>query len=165
MGWLDRMFQARKKLLETDEPERAFAPDPESDVWPLAVGATNENVFAQIRQQGVSLVRVPTGESVTLSEFAPGVLLFGTMWDTYSAKTIGGMKQSVDAGQVASFGVVFFENSRGDVAEVKRSSWYFPHALVLDQPSASLRAQIGRVPFRVFVGPSGQVERIQEGKA
>src|SRR5207244_659859 len=110
MGWLDWFFGSRESLLQSAEPERAFAPDPHADVWQLVTGATNEAAYTQIREHGVTLLRVRTGESVSLSTFASGVLLFATIWEPYSAKTIGATKNSIDAGKTKLFGIVFFEN-------------------------------------------------------
>jgi hypothetical protein len=165
MGLFDWFFGGREKLLDSKEPERAFAPDPSADVWQLATGATNDKAFAQLQEQGVSLLRVNSGEAVSLSAFPSGVLLFATVWEPYSAKTIGAMKKAIDAGNGKPFGIVFFENSRQEVVETKQASWYFSQAYVLAPESASLRELIGRVPFHVFVSADGKVERIVEGKA
>jgi hypothetical protein len=164
MAWFD-WLRGRKKLLDSDEPERAFAPDPQSDVWQLATGATNDEAFARIRERGVDLLHVSSGEAVTLSAFPSGVLLFATVFEPYSAKTIGAMKKAIDAGSVRSFAIVFFENSRKEIEESKQSSWYYSQTFVLAPESAGLRELIGRVPFHVFVGPDGKLERIAEGKA
>jgi hypothetical protein len=165
MGLLDWFFRDREKLLDSDEPERAFAPDPQSDVWQLATGAANEGAFARIREQGVNLLRVSSGEAAKLAAFPAGVLLFATVWEPYSAKTIGAMKTAIDAGTVQPFAIVFFENSREEIVESKQSSWYYSQAYVLAPESADLRQLIGRVPFHVFVTADGKVERIVEGKA
>jgi hypothetical protein len=122
MGWFDWFFRGREKLLESEEPERAFAPDPESDVWQLATGGTNERAFTRIREQGVNLLCVSSRETAGLSAFPSGALLFATAWDPYSAKTIGAMKKAVDAETIQSFAIVFFENSREEVVELKQSS-------------------------------------------
>ena len=161
----DRFFRSREKLLDSDEPERAFAPDPSADVWQLATGGNNEKAYARIREQGLNLLRVSSGEAVTLSAFPFGVLLFATVWEPYSAKTIGAMKKAIDAGNVKPFAIVFFENGRQEIAESKQSSWYFLQAYVLAPESAGLRELIGRVPFHVFVEADGKAERIFEGKA
>ena len=163
MGLFDWFFRGREKLLDSDEPERAFAPDPSADVWQLATGGTNEKAFARIHEQGVHLLRVSSGEAVSLSAFPTGVLLFATVWEPYSATTIGAMKKAIDAGHNKPCGIVFFENSRQEIAESKQSSWYFSQAYVLAPESASLRELIGRVPFHVFVGADGKAERIVEG--
>jgi hypothetical protein len=164
MAWLDWLLRGRKKLLESPEPERAFAPDPQADYWPLASGSDNEAAYTQIRDQGICLVRVGSGQEVALTDFAPGALLFATMWEPYSAKTIGALKHAVDAGEWKKFGIVFFENTREEVIEAKQSSWYYPQTYILAAASFSLRGRIGRVPFRVFLNAGGQVERIAEGK-
>jgi hypothetical protein len=165
MGWLDRFLKGRRELLDTAEPERAFAPDPAADTWQLAAGGTNDEVFAAIGRDGLSLVAVATGEVRPLSAFAGGVLLFGTVWEPYTAKTIGAMRAEVEAGRVGPFGVVLFESTRDEVAATKSEAWYFRHAYVLPPASEGLRPLIGRVPFRLFVGASGGVERVVEGKA
>ena len=164
MGMFD-WLRSREKLLDSTEPERAFAPDPESDVWQLETRATNEEACALIRERGVNLLRVSSGEAVTSSAFASGVLLFATVWEPYSAKTIGAMKKAIDAGNVQPFAIVFFENSREEIAESKQLSWYFSQACVLAPESGVLRELIGRVPFRVVIGVDGKVERIVEGTA
>src|SRR5262245_6047590 len=158
-------FLCLQPLLHSDEPERAFAPDPSADVWQLATRGTNEQAFAQIHERGVTLLRVSSEEAVTLSAFPSGVLIFATVWEPYSAKTIGAMKRTIDAGRVEPLAIVFFENSRQEIAESKQSSWYFSQAYVLAPESAGLRELIGRVPFHVFVGADGKAERIVEGKA
>src|SRR5262249_48559367 len=100
-----------------------------------------------------------------LSGFAGGVLLFGTVWEPYSAKTIGAMRARVEGGQADPFGVVFFENTREEIAADKSEVWYFSRAYVLAPQSEALRPMIGRVPFRVMVGASGAIETVIEGKA
>lgn len=164
MGWLRRFLHGRRKLLETNEPERAFAPDPGADTFPLAAGKNNDEAFAFIRRQGLSLLGVASGEVRSLRHFAGGMLLFATQWEPYSAKTIGSLRSSVEAGQIAPLGIVLFEDSREDVASRKSESWYFSQTYVLAPQSAPLRPLVGRVPFRVFVGNAGVVERIVEGK-
>lgn len=165
MGWFSRFFRSREKLLSSNEPERAFAPDPSADVWQLSTGTSNEQAFDLIRKHGVALLRVSTGESASLSTFASGALLFATVWEPYSAKTIGAMKKTIDAGQSKPFAIVFFENTRDEIAESKKSSWYYANAYVLAPETTALRTLIGRVPFQVHVGADGQVQSIVEGKA
>jgi hypothetical protein len=165
MGWLDRFLRGRRQLLDTAEPERAFAPDPFADTWQLASGGDNEQAIALIRRNGLSLVAAASGEVRPLSAFAGGVLLFATAWEPYSAKTIGSMRGRVEAGEVKPFGVVLFENTRDEVTANKAEAWYFPHAYVLAPASVALRPLVGRVPFQLFVGASGSVERVVEGKA
>jgi hypothetical protein len=165
MGWLDRWFRGRERHLESAEPERAFAPDPEANSWPLDSTRTNEEAYDFIRNGGVALVCAASGEVPDLRAFAGGVLLFATIWEPYSAKTIGVLKQRVDAGQVGKFGIVLFENTREEVTEGKRDAWYYPNAWTLAPDSAALKRLIARVPFHVFIGANGQVEKITEGKA
>ena len=165
MGWFEGWFRGRERHLESAEPERAFAPNPEVDYWPLDPNKTNNEAYDSIRQHGVTLVRSNSGETATLSAFNGGVLLFATLWEPYSAKTIGALKQGIDGGRVDKFGVVLFENSREEIAQNKEESWYFPNAWSLAPSSGDLKPLICRVPFHVFVGPDGKVERIAEGKA
>src|SRR5262245_35916092 len=100
MGLFDWFFRGRQQLLHSDEPERAFAPDPSDDVFQLATRATNEQAFAQIDVRRVTVLRVSSEEAVTLSAFPPGVLIFATVSETYAAKTIGPVKRTIDAGRV-----------------------------------------------------------------
>ena len=165
MGWLDRFLKGRRELLDTNEPERAFAPDPIADTWQLAGRGANDEALAAIRRDGLSLVAVASREGRPLSAFAGGVLLFATAWEPYSARTIGAMRAEVEAGRVGPFGVVLFESTPDEVVSSKSEAWYFCHAHVLAPASEGLRPLVGRVPFRLFVGASGQVERVVEGKA
>jgi hypothetical protein len=100
-----------------------------------------------------------------LTAFSSGVLLFANIWEPYSAKTIGALKQRMDAGRVSTFGIVFVENTREEGMDGKRKAWYFPNAWTLAPASAELKRLIARVPFHVFVGACGEFEQIAEGKA
>jgi hypothetical protein len=164
MGWLDWFIGERKKLLDSDDPIRAFAPDPDRDYWPLAVDTDNEDAYAFIKEGPVHLVWAATGESTSLSAIAPARVVFATMWDTYSAQTIGTLKAAVDEKRAATFGIVLFENSRDEVVERKQEAWYFARTLVLAPSSEELRPLITRVPFQVLVDAAGRVERIIEGR-
>jgi hypothetical protein len=165
MGWLDRFLRGRRELLDTAEPERAFAPDPTDDTWALAPGANNDEALQLIRRDGLSLTAVASGEVRPLSAFAGGLLLFATAWEPYSAKTIGSLRGRVEAGEVKPFGVVLFENTRDEVASTKSEAWYFSHTYVLAPASEALRPLVGRVPLQLFLGESGIIERVVEGKA
>ena len=163
MGWLDRWIRGRERYLQTDEPERAFAPDPESDFFPLYPVRTNDEAYDFIRTRGITLVRASSGETADLSAFSGGMLLFVTLWEPYSAKSIGALKGKLDAGQGGMFGVVAFEHTRDEVLESSQS-WFLPYAWTLAPESAELKPLIGRVPFTVFIGSDGQVSQITEGK-
>jgi len=165
MGWLDRWFRGRERHLESAEPERAFAPEPEADVWPLDPSRSNDKAYDFIRKNGITLIRTTSGETAGLTAFSSGVLLFATIWEPYSAKTIGALKQSIDASRAGRFGIVLFENTREEIMDSKREAWYLPTAWTLAPASAELKRLIARVPFHVFVGASGEVEQITEGKA
>jgi hypothetical protein len=164
MGWLDRFLRGRRELLETAEPERAFAPDPAADTWPLVADGNNEDALALIRRDGLHLVSVRSGEARALPSFAGGILLFATTWEPYSATTLGSLRPEVEAGRVNPFGVVLFENTRDEVAASKAEAWYFAHAFVLAPPSEALRPLVARVPLRLFIGAAGALERVVEGK-
>ena len=165
MEWLDRFLRGRRELLDTPEPERAFAPDTSADTWQLASGGDNEQAVALIRSEGLSLMAAASGEVRPIDAFAGGVLLFATVWEPYSAKMIGSMRSRVEAGGVQPFGVVLFENTRDEIIATKSKAWYFPYAYVLAPKSEIMRTLFGRVPFKMHVGASGGIECFSEGKA
>jgi hypothetical protein len=165
MGWLDRFLSGRRELLATSEPERAFAPDPSSDTWPLVVDGDNAQAIEAIRRDGLKLVAAASGEVRSISEFGGGVLLLATVWEPYSAVTIGALRGPVEAGEIRPFAVVFFENTRDEVVATKSDAWYFAHAFVLAPESGTIRSLIRRVPLRIFIGLSGEIECVVEGKA
>ncbi len=165
MGWLDWFTAERKKLIDSSDPVRAFAPDPNLNYWPLEVNADNEQAYARIKQASVDLIWAATGEPTQLSAIAPGRVLFATMWDTYSAQTIGALKQAVDDNRLSGFGIVLFENSREEVIERKHQAWYYARTLVLAPSALNLRPLIKRIPFQVVIGAAGRVDQIIEGKA
>lgn len=165
MGWFDRLFRSRERHLQSNEPERAFAPEPGANYWLLDSNKTNDEAYSFIRHCGVSLIRARSGETAELSDFRGGVLLFATTWEPYSAKTIGGLKQNIDRGQCSPLAIVFFENTNVEVVGAKKESWYFPNTWTLAASSAELKPLIARVPFQVVIGGDGEVERILEGMA
>jgi hypothetical protein len=164
MGWLDRLLHGRKQLLNSPEPERAFAPDPSADYWPLEPNRTNDEAYKFIREHGIALIQTSTGSSADLSEFKGGLLLFATRWEPYSARSMGALKQGVDARRIDKFGIVFFQDTWHEVTENKSDAWYFQNAWTLAEESAALGLLIARVPFQVFVGADANVTRIVEGK-
>lgn len=165
MGWLDWLLGNHEKFLSTDEPERAFAPDPTLDYWPLADRPpSNEEAYELLRRNGVQLVHVETETSYSLADFPGGMLLFATFWETYSAKAIGNLARQFDQDGAANFGIVFFETDRDEVVEEKSDSWYFKRAFVLAPASQGVRELIGRVPFRIIVDPDAQITEFVEGK-
>jgi len=165
MGWLDWLLGNREQHLSSDESERAFAPDPTLDYWPLADRPkTNDDAYELLRRDGVTLVHVETGEESSLADFPGAILLFAAVWEPYSAKAIGNLARQFDEDDSANFGIVFFEVERDEVLEDKNDSWYFKKSFVLSQASQGIRELIGRVPFRVIVTPDGEIAEIAEGK-
>ncbi len=162
--FVQRWLRGRKQLLNSTEAERAFAPDPNADFWPLDTNRTNEKAYDFIREGGIALVRASNGESADLLHFNSGLLHFATTWESYSAMTIGSLKRSVDGGRTAKFGIVLFEETREGVAQRKAEAWYYPNIWTLASASADLKPLIARVPFQIFIGADGKVEHIVEGK-
>src|SRR5262245_6914675 len=126
MGWLDWLLGNREKFLSSDESERAFAPDPTLDYWPLADRPkSNDEAYELLRRDGVQLIHVETGTRKSLGDLPGGMLLFATVWEPYSAKAIGNLARQFDQDDTAHFGIVYFEIDRDEVLEDKNDSWYF----------------------------------------
>lgn len=155
--------EQREKLLDSDDPIRAFAPDPSSNVWKLNVGKDNSVAYDQIQANGLSLIRVNDGAPASLSDFANGMLIFVTQWEPYSAQTIGNLKGQIDSGSIKNFGLVYFENTADEVAERKKKSWYFNSAYVLADESAKIKDMINRIPVRLMIDADGTIESVSEG--
>ena len=165
MGWLDWLLGNREQYLTSDQSERAFAPDPTLDYWPLADRPkSNKEAYEFLHRDGVRLVHAETGDEKSLADFPGGLLLFATIWEPYSAKAIGNLARQFDEDESANFGIVFFEASRNELLDDKNDSWYFKRAFVLAHASSGLREMIGRVPFRVVVTPDSEIAEIAEGK-
>jgi|GEM_PF-6908575 hypothetical protein len=165
MRWLDWLLGNREKFLSSDESERAFAPDPTLDYWPLADRPkSNDEAYELLRRDGVQLIHVETGTRKSLGDFPGGMLLIATVWEPYSAKAIGNLARQFDQDDTANFGIVYFEVDRDEALEEKNDSWYFKRLFVLAPASHAVRELIGRVPFRIIVDPDGQITEIVEGK-
>jgi len=155
----------REALLSTSEHFRAFAPDPNSNYWPLAGRGDNNAAYGAIRNAPRQLEQVSTGSPMDTSQLAPCTLLFVTEWDTYSATEIGKTKRTLDSGNTEPpIYFVYLEGTSQDIRERKSDSWYYSRAFVLrPQHMEGIGATIGRVPFRITYASSGAVASIEEG--
>jgi hypothetical protein len=151
-------------MLNTPEHWRAFSPDPESDVYPLEMGADNAEAYRRIRRDGVEIRSLADSKNAAMPDFAHGFLLFTTESDTYSAVALGSLKQQIDAGRsFEPWAVVIVRPSDGDLLKRKKDSWYAAKLHVLAGSSADLERIIAGVPFRVQIGADGKVTDIVEG--
>jgi hypothetical protein len=158
------MLAQQEALLSTEEHWRAFSPDPRSDLYPLKVGASNHTIHARIRENRFTLCSINTMKPVPISAFSGGFLLFGTIWDAYTAVAIGTIKKQIDTGYTRhSWGIVMVDESEEAVAARIADAWYkqFVHVLGID--SKALISAVGGTPFRVDFSDDGKVRRIMDG--
>src|SRR5690242_13913300 len=115
MGGIDRFLRFRDSVIRTEGSMHSFAPDFPVNLWYLTGGGSNDLAFTYVREYGLQLIHVPTTESHSLSYLPDTDYLVVTIWEPYSAITIGKMKRAVDDGSVTRFGVILFQHSSEDV--------------------------------------------------
>jgi hypothetical protein len=156
---MSEMLGQQEAMLKTDEHWRAFSPIPNSDLFPLKVGASNEAIYARIREKRFTLFSIDTMGPVPISDFQGGFLLFGTVWDVYTAVAIGTVKKNVDAGTKRSWGDQSDEKVPPRIAE----AWYKESVYVLGQDSKGIASGIAGTPFCVYFDDDGAVRQIRDG--
>jgi hypothetical protein len=83
-----------------------------------------------------------------------------TIWEPYSAKTIGSLRAPFENREIHPLGIVLFEHTREEVLAKKSMAWYFEIAYVLHAESLPFRDLVAEVPMHLLMGSGGVVERV-----
>jgi hypothetical protein len=116
------------------------------------------------------LIRIHDGVEVPAKQFER--LVFVVAWDPLSATVIGSHRKSFDDGRLESFGIVFVDSSREELAARAGAAWYRAAAFVLPN-GHPLRDIIAVIPFAAVKRDDGSFafaeglegSRVREGRA
>ncbi len=157
MSFFDKLLRKNKKYLKTEEHFRAFSPDPDADYYQLSNNKDNSEAISYLKGAPINLQHVSTGQTVTLSNLTQSNIIFLTIWEPYSALSIGSIKRKIDASEISNCVFVLFEEDIDSIKGSKSKAWYFELSYVLHPDSKQLIEHIGRVPLIITTDKDGNI--------
>lgn len=164
MNILKRFLSGRRDLINSSDPIRAFAVNPDKAFHQLHGDEGNVKARALLLHS-VEFQPLAGGSPRPLASLASGLLLFVVSWEPYCAESIGGLFGRRKRDPAIRIAIVFLDDEPlPGFADSKRSSWYFPDAYVPIAGSRALTSAIQRVPWLVELDASMNIVREIEGR-
>jgi hypothetical protein len=164
MGFLKRYLARRLDLLESRDPIRALAANPDRAYHQLS--GAEDNAIARARfASGLRLCRLHDGSTCPIASLCPGAFLFVLSWEPFSAEAVGALFRRTQREPTLQVSVVFLDDAPIEaLRDRKRQSWYFERAFLPSAADSLLQTSVHRVPWLVELDRSGAITSDRTGR-